>query len=78
MIVEDNNFLLAPLAKSAGGTEACKQVVFKSKDDPDYVALLKTFEPIAKLMKERPRIDFPNAVYVPHADACPKILSKKR
>ena len=42
--VEHNSFLLAPLAKSAGGTEACGQPVFASKDDPDYQALLQTFE----------------------------------
>ena len=36
-------------------------------------AILKTFEPITKLMKERPRIDFPDADYVPHKNAQPKI-----
>jgi len=71
--VEDNNFLLAPLAKSAGGTEACGKAVFASKDDPDYQSILKTFEPITELMKERPRIDFPGAEYVPHANAHPKL-----
>lgn len=71
--IEDNNFLLAPLAKSAGGTEACGKAVFVSKDDPDYQAILKTFEPITKLMQERPRIDFPGSKYVPHKNAHPKI-----
>ncbi|MHC5055909.1 MAG: HzsA-related protein [Planctomycetota bacterium] len=71
--VEENNFLLAPLAEAAGGTGACEGEVFKSKDDPDYVAILKTFEPITKLMAERPRIDFPGAEYVPHKDAHPVV-----
>jgi hypothetical protein len=54
---ELNSFLLAPLAKSAGGTEACKTVVFESKEDPDYQAILKTFEPLRKMLVERPRMD---------------------
>ena len=58
---ENNNFLLAPLAKSAGGTEACGKAIFQSKDDPDYRAILKTFEPIQKLLKERPRMDMAGA-----------------
>ena len=75
--IEENPFLSAPLAKSAGGSEACGAATFKSKSDPDYVAILKTFEPITKLMKERPRIDFPGSEYVPHKDARPVILSSK-
>ncbi len=74
--VEDNDFLLAPLAKSAGGTEACKTIVFKSKDDLDYKAILKTFEPITKLMKERPRIDFPGSKYIPHKNARPGLPTR--
>ncbi|MHC4313081.1 MAG: hypothetical protein ACYSW3_11530, partial [Planctomycetota bacterium] len=54
---ELNNFLLAPLAKSAGGTEACKTVVFASREDPDYQAILKTFEPLREMLVERPRMD---------------------
>jgi hypothetical protein len=54
-----NNFLLAPLAKAGGGTEACGQPVFKSKTDPDYLAILRTFEPLHKLLKETPRKDMP-------------------
>jgi len=74
--VEDNNFLLAPLAKAAGGTQACKKVIFKTKDDPDYKAILHTFETTTKLMKAKPRLDFPGAKYVPHAQACPKKIAK--
>ena len=52
-----NDFLLAPLAKSAGGTEACGAPVFYSKDDPDYKAILKTFEPLDQMLKTKPRMD---------------------
>jgi len=54
---ELNNFLLAPLAKSAGGTEKCGKAVFKGKQDPDYRAILETFEPLAKMLKQKPRMD---------------------
>jgi len=54
---ELNNFLLAPLAKSAGGTEACGSAVFKTEEDPDYQAILKTFEPVALMIRQRPRVD---------------------
>ncbi|MFV2069241.1 MAG: hypothetical protein ACC645_19930, partial [Pirellulales bacterium] len=36
---ENNNFMLAPLAKEAGGTGRCGVAVFHSKDDPDYQQL---------------------------------------
>jgi hypothetical protein len=75
--IEENQFLSAPLAKSAGGTEACGTATFTSKEDPDYAAILKTFEPITNLMKERPRIDFPGSEYVPHKNAHPAIASVK-
>ena len=58
------HFLLAPLAKSAGGTEACGQAVFASKDDPDYQAILATFEPIHELLEASPRMDMTDAVRV--------------
>jgi len=54
---ENNSFLLAPLGKPAGGTEACGKAVFPSKDDADYQAILATFKPIHELLKERPRMD---------------------
>jgi len=62
---QNNNFMLAPLAKAAGGTERCGQPVFKSTKDPDYQKLLETFEPIRKLLKERPRADMPGFVVLP-------------
>ena len=54
---ELNKFLLAPLAKAAGGTGKCGPAVFASTDDPDYQAILKTFEPVAKTLRENPRED---------------------
>jgi hypothetical protein len=56
-----NNFLLAPLAKKAGGTQACGAAVFKSTDDPDYQAILKTFEPLHKMLEKQPRMDMAGA-----------------
>lgn len=40
------SFMLAPLAKSAGGTERCGRAVFKDQTDPDYQKLLRAFDPI--------------------------------
>jgi len=55
--VENNSFLLAPLARAAGGTERCGKPVFASKDDPDYQAILKTFETLSPLFQTSPRAD---------------------
>jgi hypothetical protein len=54
---ENNNFLLAPLAEEAGGTQRCGRPVFSSKGDHDYRKILGTFEPIHELLRERPRAD---------------------
>jgi hypothetical protein len=56
-----NDFLLAPLAREAGGTEACGKPVFASPLDPDYQAILSTFEPVHAALRERPRTDMPGA-----------------
>jgi hypothetical protein len=56
---EKNSFLLAPLAAEAGGTQKCSQPVFASTDDPDYQRILRTFDPIHVLLKQRPRADMP-------------------
>ena len=58
---ELNNFMLAPLAKSAGGTEQCGSIIFNDKTDPDYQKLLNAFDPIHELVKEVPRNDMPGA-----------------
>lgn len=59
---QHNNFLLAPLARQAGGTEKCGQAVFKSIDDPDYRKLLEVFRPVRDLLKSRPRADMPGFI----------------
>ena len=56
-----NSFLLAPLPLESGGSGACGQPVFRSKDDPDYQAVLKTFEPVLARLRERPRMDMAGA-----------------
>jgi len=62
-----NGFLVAPLAKSAGGSEACGKAVFQTRDDPDYQKILATFTPVAQLLKKTPRMDMPNS----RPSACP-------
>ncbi|MBI4601886.1 MAG: hypothetical protein HY721_07980 [Planctomycetes bacterium] len=54
---EKNGFLLAPLARSAGGTEACGRAVFASKNDPDYRRILAVFRPIQELVRASARAD---------------------
>ena len=63
---ERNGFLLAPLAEAAGGTEKCGKPVFASKEDPDYQAILRTFEPVQEALRQKPRSDFPGG-----AQGCP-------
>ncbi|MBI4582749.1 MAG: hypothetical protein HY717_01765 [Planctomycetes bacterium] len=58
---EHNPFLLAPLARSAGGRGACSAPVFQSREDPDYRALLGLFEPIEEALRKTPRMDMPGA-----------------
>ncbi|MDR0869655.1 MAG: hypothetical protein LBN39_02580 [Planctomycetaceae bacterium] len=55
-----NEFLTAPLAKSAGGTERCGKIIFIDKSDADYVKILKTFDDVQTAIKQKPRIDMPN------------------
>jgi len=52
-----NKFLLAPLAKAAGGTQTCAAAVFQSTDDPDYQAILNTFKPLHEMLENQPRTD---------------------
>jgi len=52
-----NSFMLAPLAKSAGGTQTCGAAVFESVQDEDYQAVLRTFEPISRMLEQTPRMD---------------------
>ena len=62
---ENNNFLLAPLARTAGGAERCGVPVFKTKKDPDYQAILATFAPVEKLIRKQPRMDMDEDIYPP-------------
>jgi len=62
---QNNGFLLAPLAKAAGGTEKCGKAIFKSTDDPDYRKIIKTFEIIHGLLRRRPRADMKNFTLLP-------------
>jgi hypothetical protein len=64
-----NGFLAAPLAAAAGGSGACGRPIFRDAGDPDYQAVLKTFEPIAAAMREKPREDMPGAVADAHINA---------
>jgi hypothetical protein len=63
-----NPFLLAPLAKSAGGTEQCGKAIFADTSDPDYLAILRTFAPIQQSLAATPRLDMPNRQPAP--DVC--------
>ncbi len=65
---EFNDFLLAPLAKASGGTERCGQPIFASKEDPDYQKVRATFEPVLRMLADRPRIDMPGGKPAP--DVC--------
>jgi hypothetical protein len=65
---ERNPFLVAPLAASAGGSQKCGEAIFQSDDDPDYQAILATFQPVLTLLKDRPRMDMAGAE--PACDVC--------
>ena len=58
---ELNDFLVAPLAKTAGGRQSCGEPVFASTSDPDYRALLELFKPVRELLATTPRMDMPGA-----------------
>jgi hypothetical protein len=63
-----NPFLMAPLAKSAGGSQKCAKAVFADAKDPDYQAILATFKPVQAALAKRPRMDMPGGT--PAADVC--------
>ncbi len=63
-----NGFLLAPLARAAGGSQRCGRAVFASTDDPDYQAILQTFTPVVQMLAKTPRMDMPGGR--PAADVC--------
>ena len=55
--VEESPALLAPLAKAAGGTEACGKAVFPNREDPDAQALLAALHALEEEIKTNPRMD---------------------
>lgn len=57
-----NSFLAAPLAPSAGGSGRCGVPVYAGTDDPDYQAILRTFEAVLDGLREHPRMDMPGAL----------------
>ena len=54
---ENNSFMLAPLAVSAGGTEKCGRAIFKSKADQDYRKIMDVLRPLQEMLEQRPRAD---------------------
>jgi hypothetical protein len=50
-------FLMAPLAKSAGGAQCCRQAVYKDQTDPDYRAVLDMVTAAATKAWQQPRRD---------------------
>ncbi|MBW8015663.1 MAG: hypothetical protein FVQ82_05715 [Planctomycetes bacterium] len=54
---ERNNFLKAPLAKKAGGSQKCGQAVFKDTNDPDYMKIMTGFKKLQQKLQQRPRFD---------------------
>jgi hypothetical protein len=58
---EFNSFLVAPLARSDGGSQKCGPPVFEDRHDPDYQAILATFRSLEQLLKKTPRMDMPGA-----------------
>jgi hypothetical protein len=65
-----NSFLLAPLARSAGGTERCGRPVLATRDDPDYAKILRLFDQPLASLRARPRMDMPNARPAPVDRSC--------
>lgn len=56
---EKSTMMRAPLAKEAGGLEACKTAVFSNKDDPLYRKMLGALEDAHRRLQENKRFDMP-------------------
>jgi len=52
-----NNFLMATLAKSAGGSQKCGKAVFEDSNDADYRMIMAAFEKLQQKLEQRPRFD---------------------
>ncbi|MBQ8114282.1 MAG: PD40 domain-containing protein [Kiritimatiellae bacterium] len=61
---EKSMYLMAPLAKEAGGLGLCTnaqgKAVFATKEDPGYAKLLAVVEDAKKMLDADPRFDMPN------------------
>ena len=55
-------FLVAPLAKAAGGTAKCGQAVYKDRDDADFQVLLKLVRRAVEKAWQFPRRDLESLV----------------
>jgi len=55
--VQRSPALLAALAKSAGGTEACRKTIFADRDDPDFKKVAAIFATLSPEAKANPRAD---------------------
>jgi hypothetical protein len=58
---ENDPILLAPLAKQAGGVEACGEAVFLDTRDPDYQRILSAAEHALAEEQRNPRVDMAEA-----------------
>ncbi|MBN1908904.1 MAG: PD40 domain-containing protein [Pirellulales bacterium] len=63
---EKSRLLRGPLAKEAGGTASCKEVVFADKNDPLYKKLLAAIQDAHRRLEEGKRFDMPG--FRPNAD----------
>jgi hypothetical protein len=65
-----NPFLVAPLARSAGGSQKCGKAVFADRNDADYQAILALFKPIEESLAKTPRTDMPGSVPAMNVSRC--------
>ncbi|MDR1222815.1 MAG: hypothetical protein LBL07_08065 [Tannerella sp.] len=59
---EKSTLLLAPLAKPAGGYESCGKAVFRDRNDPRYLQILKGIERTKQHLEQIGRFDMPGFV----------------
>jgi mono/diheme cytochrome c family protein len=52
-----SRFLVAPLARSAGGSQQCGEVIYRDQQDPDYRTLAELLDEAVRRAWERPRRD---------------------
>ena len=54
---ELNPILLSPLDPESGGTGKCSEIVFRNRQDKDFLNLMKTFLKLEQELAKRPRMD---------------------